>query len=141
VSYELGCVICEVDFVTRNGGTNDHTVVLLLFNPKGMQYKFPSVICLHDQTLQWEWNRCYLFRFLFETEILGALGESTLLSSALVVLPLYPDISRAHFDPPACNSLSGRELKWDITTHGTPFLPSSFGSVAGNTGGLLPVGY
>jgi len=76
VNNELGCVFCEVDFVTRNGGTNDISIVLLLFNPKGTQYQFTPVMCLHDQTLQWEWNRCYLFRFMFETEILGALGES-----------------------------------------------------------------
>jgi len=73
----MGCVFCEVDFVTRNGGTDDVRVVLLLFSPKGMQYKFTSSMCLHDQTLrQWEWNRCYLFRFMFEIEILAALGES-----------------------------------------------------------------
>jgi len=41
----------------------------------------------------------------------GCPGGVTLLSSAVVVLPLYPDISHARFDPPACNSLSGGELK------------------------------
>ena len=45
-------MFCEVNFVTRNGGTNGVTIILLLFNPKGMQYKFTSVVCVHDQTLQ-----------------------------------------------------------------------------------------
>jgi hypothetical protein len=52
VNKAFGCIFRELDFLTRNGGTNDVRVVLLLFNPKGMQYKCTSVMCLHDPTLQ-----------------------------------------------------------------------------------------